>query len=169
MNNFCPVDFSYYHVNPLALKPNIFDNPPKDSELKPAPYYKPDLPEGVERIRAIFIARRAINSGVDLNGRSTTYQGVPTRWILSQIKSEISNEVIIEMGYKSVREYLKEVNNNVMNEKKLLKHASRYQKEILIKEYKGKFPVEIQEYLYKENVHVHYSKHRNFLYKRSSK
>ena len=163
MKNYCHADYTGITVNPVAFKPNIFDEPPTESELKPVPYYQPNLPKNVNRTRVIFMARRTINCGVDLNGSTTTVMGVPKFWMFSKIKSQVSNKDAIAMGYKSRQEYIKKANSDFTAKLRLRKHASDYQKKILEKEFGGNFPVEVQEYILHDNMQEHYSEHQNFL------
>ena len=48
MKNYCHADYIGITVDPVAFKPNIFDEPPTESELKPVPYYQPNLPKNVD-------------------------------------------------------------------------------------------------------------------------
>ena len=125
-----------------------FDTPPLESELKPVPYFQPHLPEGLGRETIIFHARRCINAGIDL--RFNKVCSPLPNMMINSVKKTLSEERIIELGYKSQREYISKIRKESTYSNNLLKFSALYQEKILLHEFDGKFPNESLRHNYNQ-------------------
>ena len=62
--------------------------------------------------------------------------------MINSVKKTLSEERIIELGYKSQREYISKIRKESTYSNNLLKFSALYQEKILLHEFDGKFPNE---------------------------